>query len=193
MKDNKLLFPLNLQLFADDGGDNGGNGGQPKTYTQEEFDKLVAERDKFKKANDDLSKENANYKRQAKDKLSEEEKLAEERKEKDKILEETRKELLTIKMTKEFMNTGFDEKTISSIIESFNSGDSVKFAKDLSTHIKALIDNVRKEEQTKFQQSSTTPPANGGQSSGLDPMVERYISSKNSNSNSAREMLFGKK
>lgn len=193
MKDNKLLFPLNLQLFADDGGDNGGNGGQPKTYTQEEFDKLVAERDKFKKANDDLSKENANYKRQAKDKLSEEEKLAEERKEKDKILEETRKELLSIKMTKEFMNTGFDEKTISSIIESFNSGDSVKFAKDLSTHIKALIDNVRKEEQTKFQQSSTTPPANGGRSSGLDPMVERYISSKNSNSNSAREMLFGKK
>ena len=193
MKDNKLLFPLNLQLFADDGGDNGGNGGQPKTYTQEEFDKLIAERDKFKKANDDLSKENANYKRQAKDKLSEEEKLAEERKEKDKILEETRKELLSIKMTKEFMNTGFDEKTISSIIESFNSGDSVKFAKDLSTHIKALIDNVRKEEQTKFQQSSTTPPANGGHSSGLDPMVERYISSKNSNSNSAREMLFGKK
>ena len=193
MKDNKLLFPLNLQLFADDGGDNGGNGGQPKTYTQEEFDKLIAERDKFKKANDDLSKENANYKRQAKDKLSEEEKLAEERKEKDKILEETRKELLSIKMTKEFMNTGFDEKTISSIIESFNSGDSVKFAKDLSTHIKALIDNVRKEEQTKFQQSSTTPPANGGRSSGLDPMVERYISSKNSNSNSAREMLFGKK
>ena len=193
MKDNKLLFPLNLQLFADDGGDNGGNGGQPKTYTQEEFDKLVAERDKFKKANDDLSKENANNKRQAIDKLSEEEKLAEERKEKDKILEETRKELLSIKMTKEFMNTGFDEKTISSIIESFNSGDSVKFAKDLSTHIKALIDNVRKEEQTKFQQSSTTPPANGGRSSGLDPMVERYISSKNSNSNSAREMLFGKK
>ena len=191
MNNTKLLFPLDLQMFAD--GDGNGGSETPKTYTQEEMDKLIAERDKFKKANDDLSKENANYKRQAKDKLSEDEKLAEERKEKDKLLEDTRRELLSIKMTKEFMNAGFDEKAINSIIDSFNKGDSVQFAKELSSHIKALVENARKDEQTKFQQSSTTPPANGGSKSGLDPIVERYINGKKSNSNSARELLFGEK
>ena len=195
MKELKKLFPLNLQLFADDGGnDNGGNGSEtPKTYTQEEFDKLIAERDKYKKANDNLSKENADYKRKAKDKLSEEEKIAEEQKAKEEELANAKKELLSIKMSKEFMGVGFDEKTINNILESFNSGDGVEFARALSKHINNLIENVRKEEKTKFQQSSTTPPANGNTKSGLDPIVEKYIKQKNDTNNKAREMLFGNK
>lgn len=196
MKENKKLFPLDLQLFAENGNGNGGNGGSetPKTYTQEDMDKLIAERDKYKQANDNLSKENADYKRKAKDKLSEEERLAEEQKAKDEELSKTRQELLTIKMSKELMNVGFDDKTINNILESYNKGDSVEFAKTLSKEINTLIENVRKEEKTKFQQSSTTPPAgNGTKTSGLDPIVEKYINNKNTNNNKAREMLFGKK
>lgn len=195
MKIEKKLFPLNLQLFANDDGGNGdgGNGSEaPKTYTQEEMDLLIAERDKYKKANDNLSKENADYKRKAKEKLSVEERIAEEQKAKDEELANTRKELLTIKMSKELMNVGFDDKTISTILEKYNKGDGVEFAKTLSTYINSLIENVRKEEKTKFQQSSTTPP-NGtqGVNSGLDPIVERYINNKNNNSNKARDLLFG--
>ena len=63
----KLPLPFNIQLFADDG--NVGGVETPKTYTQEEMDKIISERDKYKKANDDLSKENADYKRKQKEKL----------------------------------------------------------------------------------------------------------------------------
>ena len=191
MKESKFI-PFNLQLFAE----NDGQGGSetPKTYSQEEFDKLVAERDKYKKANDDLSKENADYKRKAKDKLSEEEKLAQAQKEKDEALANAQKELLSIKMSKEFMVAGFDEATTNNIIESFNKNDSVEFAKTLSEEIKTLVENARKQEKENFQKSSTLPP-NGSfkQQSGLDPVVERYIKSKNTNTNTAREQLFGKK
>ena len=191
MKKRNLL-PLNIQLFAENEDGNGGNGGTPKTYTQEEFDKLIAERDKYKKANDDLSKENANYKRQAKDKLSEEEKIKQAQEEKDKLLADTQKELLSIKVSKEFISAGFDEKSTEAIIESFNKGDSVEFVKTLATHIKTLVENARKEEKENFQKSAKIPPSGSGKTSGLDPQVERYITKKSSN-NSARELLFGKK
>lgn len=195
MKEKKFI-PMNIQLFAeqepnnDDG--NGGNGTQ-KTYSQEEFDKLVAERDKYKKANDDLSKENADYKRKAKDKLSEEEKLAQAQKEKDEALANAQKELLSIKMSKEFMVAGFDETSTNKIIDSFNKGDSVEFAKTLSQEIKNLVENARKQEKENFQKSSTLPPNGSYNKNGLDPVVERYINNKKTNTNSAREQLFGKK
>lgn len=193
MKKTKNLFPLNLQLFAD-GGEGGNGGGEPpRTYSQEEYDKLMAEVNKYKTANDKLSSENAEHKRKAKEKLSEDEKKAQEQKEKEEQLLLAQQELLTIKMSKEFMTVGFDEKTINEIVESFNKGDSVVFAKTLSTHIGKLIENVRKEEQIKFQQSSTTPPNGSGKgTSGLDPIVERYINNKKSNNEKSREALFGK-
>lgn len=198
MKENKNLLTLDLQLFANDGsnegGTTGGNENPPKNYSEEEYNKLLAEIEKQKREKDKYSKELADLKKKEKDKLTEEEKLIEEQKARDEELEKTRKELLTIKMSKELMNVGFDEKTINTILESFNKGDGVEFAKTLSTHINTLVENVRKEEKTKFQQSSITPP-NGSSNipSGLDPNVERYINNRNTNGNKAREMLFGNK
>ena len=75
----KQIIPLNIQLFAED--DGNGDGGTPKTYSQSDIDKLNAELEKFKKANDNLSKENAEHKRKAKEKLTEEEKIAQAQKE----------------------------------------------------------------------------------------------------------------
>lgn len=188
----KKLMPLNIQLFAE--GENGqGEVETPKTYSQEDIDKINAELEKFKKANDNLSKENADYKRKAKDKLSEEEKKLQEQKEKDKQLADAQKELLSIKMSKEFMVAGFDEKTTNEIIESFNKGDSVEFSKTLANCIKNLVDNVRKEEKENFQKGAKVPPSGSGNiKSGLDPQVERYINRKSS-SNNARDIIFGKK
>ena len=191
MKREKLI-PLNIQLFAD--GDGDGSSETSKTYSQEEMDKIIADLEKIKKANDNLSKENADYKRKTKEKMSEEEKKAKEQEEKDKLLADAQKELLSIKISKEFMVAGFDEKSTAEIVETFNTGDSIAFAKALSTHIQKLVENVRKEEKENFQRSSKIPPTGSGkQTSGLDPQVERYINNKKSNSNSAREMLFGKK
>ena len=164
-----------------------------KTYSQEEMDKIIAERDKLKQANDNLSKENADHKRKAKEKMSEDEKKTQEQQEKEKQLADAQKELLTIKMSKEFVLAGFDEKATNEILESFNKGDNVEFAKTLSSCIRILVENVRKEEKENFQKSAKVPPTGSGkQTSGLDPQVERYIN-KQTNNNSAREMLFGKK
>lgn len=191
MKEKFNLLPLNIQMFAE--GEDGGSEETPKTYSQEDMDKIIAERDKLKQANDNLSKENADHKRKAKEKLSEEEKKAQAQQEKDKQLEEAQKELLSIKMSKELVLAGFDDKTTNDIIESFNAGDNVEFAKTLAKCINSLVDKVRKEEKEKFQQGAKVPPSGSGkQKSGLDPQVERYINRKTS-SNSAREMLFGKK
>ena len=195
MKKTNLL-PLNIQMFAEneDVVDNGGVSEEtPKTYSQEEYDKIIAERDKFKKSIDNLTKENADFKRKQKEKMSEEEKIAEAQKEKDRVLQETQKELLGLKLSKEFMIAGFSEETTSSLIESFTNNDSVEFVKTLSKEIKNLVENARKQEQEFFKQNGALPPS-GNQTSGMNSMVEKIIKERNSsNSNKAREYYLGKK
>ena len=192
--EKKNLLPLNIQLFAEnENADNGGGSEEtPKTYSQEEYDKIIAERDKFKKSIDNLTKENADFKRKQKEKMSEEEKIAEAQKEKDRVLQETQKELLGLKLSKEFMIAGFNEETTSLLVESFNNNDSVEFIKTLSKEIKNLVENARKQEQESFKQNGTLPP-NGKQQSGMNSMVEKIIKERNSsNTNKAREYYLGK-
>ena len=194
MKKRNLL-PLNIQMFAENENvDNGGASEEtPKTYSQEEYDKIIAERDKFKKSIDNLTKENADFKRKQKEKMSEEEKIAEAQKEKDRVLQETQKELLGLKLSKEFMVAGFSEETTSLLIESFNNNDSVEFIKTLSKEIKNLVENVRKQEQESCKQNGTLPP-NGKQTSSMNSMVEKIIKERNiRNTNKAREYYLGKK
>ena len=190
------LLPLNIQMFAEneDVVENGGVSEEtPKTYSQEEYDKIIAERDKFKKSIDNLTKENADFKRKQKEKMSEEEKIAEAQKEKDRVLQETQKELLGLKLSKEFMIAGFSEETTSSLVESFTNNDSVEFVKTLSKEIKNLVENARKQEQESFKQNGTLPP-NGKPTSGMNSMVEKIIKERNSsNTNKAREYYLGKK
>lgn len=68
MKETKKLMPLNIQLFAEGGTNDGGQGNDPtpKTYSQEDIDKLTNEIEKYKKSIDSLSKENADHKRRQK-------------------------------------------------------------------------------------------------------------------------------
>ena len=119
--------------------------------------------------------------------------LKERQKEKDRVLQETQKELLGLKLSKEFMIAGFNEETTSLLVESFNNNDSVEFIKTLSKEIKNLVENARKQEQESFKQNGTLPP-NGKQQSGMNSMVEKIIKERNSsNTNKAREYYLGKK
>lgn len=194
MKKNlKLSLGKNLQLFAE-GGEGGDSGETTTTFTQEEMSKIQAELDKQKKEKDKYAKELAELRKLQKDKLSEEEKKAQEQKEKDEEFVKMQKELLSIKISKEFMVAGFDENATKKIVETFTNGDSIEFAKEISNQIKLLIENVRKEEKTKFQQSSIIPPSGNMKENGLDPIVEKYINSRSfNNTNKARDMILGKK
>lgn len=134
----------------------------PKTYSEEEYNKLIQERDKFKNSIDKLTSENADYKRKAKDKLSEEEKLIQAQKEKDEALLSAQKELLGIKLTKEFMGCGFEETICEQLVESYHKGDIVAFTKDLKTNINTLVENKLKKYKELAQKNSTYPPNGDG-------------------------------
>ena len=114
-KTNKkpLLVPYNLQLFAEDNGNNGNdgdngsgnNGGQepPKQkYSDSEYEKLKAAFDK------EVS-EKAALKKQLQSKQTDEEKAAEEKANRDTEFQNLQKELKTLK-TKAALLKGFEEK-----------------------------------------------------------------------------------
>ena len=189
-------IPLNIQLFAEpnDGGNGGDGGDGAKTYTQEEMDKLIAERDNFKRANDNLSKENAEYKRKSKEQLSEEEKRAAAQKEKDELLASTQKELLAIKLSNEFLTAGFSEESSQKLVKAYSeSENSIDFFKALSTEVKALVENVRKEEKANFMQQAKLPNGgNGGQGGDVNPLIKNIIDKNKASSNRARDSILGK-
>lgn len=194
---NKYLT-LNIQMFADeptDGGTNEGSNAQPeKTITKEDYDKLASELAKIKQANDNLSKENANYKRQAKDKMSEEEKKAQQDKEKDDLIAQMRQEILSTKMSKELTSCGFDDKQCEEIISCYTKGDMVEFTKTISNKINELVANKIKEEQKKFQASSTLPPNGTGATDKIDPLFKSILDSKETNKkNNARDYYLNNK
>ena len=186
--ENNLLRLKGIQFFADDETD--GESEKGKTYSQEEFDNLKNEMEKMKRANDKLSSENADYKRKAKEKLSEDEKKLQEQKEKDEELENTKKELLAIKLSKEFMVSGFSEEQTNELIESFNDNNPVEFAKTLSKKIKELVENVKKSMQEEFNKSSKIPDTSKKKSeSGIDPIIEKYINKKTATNDARKQIL----
>lgn len=189
---NKYLT-LNIQMFAEeptDGGTNGGSTVQENTITKEDYDKLASELAKYKQANDNLSKENANYKRSAKEKMSEDEKKAQALKEQQEDYNKLKTELLSMKMTKELSTCGFDNKQCEDIISSFTQGDMVNFAKTISTKVNEMVEKKIKEEQAKFQASSTVPPGSGGKTTSND-FIESLFKNKNEK-NSARDYYLKK-
>lgn len=194
---NKYLTKLNIQLFAEptDGGTNDGNTKvENNPISKEDYDKLINDYNKLKSANDNLSKENANYKRQAKDKMSEEEKKAQQDKEKDDLIAQMRQEILSTKMSKELTGCGFDDKQCEEIITCFTKGDMVEFTKTISNKINELVANKIKEEQKKFQASSTLPPSGTGTNDKIDPLFKSILESKESNKkNNARDYYLNRK
>lgn len=153
---NGWKLPLNIQLFADDGNVEGNN--TPKTYTQEDMDRLIAERDKYKNANDNLSKENAEYKRKQKERMSQEEQEQEAQRIRDQEYEEMKRELNSSKMTKELSNCGLEEKDIEKIVGSLNDNDLIGSCKIISSIINAQIEKTKKEIELENQHKSIYPP-----------------------------------
>lgn len=186
METRKFKFPLNIQLFADDG-ENGGQGAtDTTTYSKEEYERLKASFDK-------TSSELANLKKEARAKLSEEEKRQKEQEEKDTRLKELEIKVLTSDMTNELMSSGLEKSSISNIVEAYKKGDMVEMAKVISTEISKQIEIVKKQAEENFQKSGTTPPAGDGKKQG-DGFVQSLLQNKKtSSSQNARDFYMGKK
>lgn len=156
-KQKKFQFPLNIQLFAEQSGtnddehENKEGSNQEKTYSQQEYDKL-------KSSFDLTSSELAKLKKEAKAKLTEDERKQKEQEEKDARLKELELKVLTSDMTSELLSSGLEKSSVSKIIESYKSGDMIELCKTISKEIVYYVDKVKKEAKAEFQRNGTRPP-----------------------------------
>lgn len=116
---------------------------------------LTADRDKYKTANDKLSKENAEAKRKERDRMTEEEKQAEAQKARDEEFEATKAELNRIKAVSAYKSIS-SEKVVENLIEAVSNADHNAIALIIENEIKAGV----KVAQTEWLKSR--PQANVG-------------------------------
>ena len=96
-----------------------------------------ADRDKYKSANDKLSKSEAEMKRQLRAKLSDEEKEAEAKRLADEETESLRQELNRIKAVNAYKN--ISEKTVDALIAAVSEADHIAIAEIIDKEIKSAV------------------------------------------------------
>lgn len=130
----------------------------------EQITQLTADRDKYKSANDKLSKESADYKRQLRAKQSEDERLSAEQAEAQRIRDE---EFEAIKAENNRMKaigaykSMSSEKVVENLIEAVSNADHNAIAKIFDAEIEARV----KTAQTEWLKSR--PQANVGSYSAM--------------------------
>ena len=129
-----------------------------------QISQLTADRDKYKTANDKLSKSEADMKRQLRAKLSEEERLSAEQAEAQRIRDE---ELENLKAENNRMKAFSayksiqNDKVVESLIDAVSNADHTAIAKILEMEVEARV----KAEKTEWLKSR--PQANVGSSSSM--------------------------
>lgn len=155
--------------------DNGGNA-TATTTTQGDgnntpdykalFEKAVAERDKFKSASDNLSAENAAYKRKEREALTESERKQADDAEKEQRYVEMQSRLTQIEVEQIFVKSGIEEADYKNVVPLFTGADPLdidgkkKLAQaiaDLCGSVKTKTAELTKNSITK--ENTTTPPA----------------------------------
>lgn len=106
-----------------------------------------ADAERYKSANDKLSKSEAEMKRQLRAKLSEEEKLAEEQKEAQRLADEEREslkqELNRMKAISAYK--GIDEKAVENLIDAVSNADHNAVAQIIENECKKAVSNAEAE------------------------------------------------
>lgn len=154
--------------------DNGGNatatttqgGGNNAPDYKALFEKAVAERDKFKSASDNLSAENAAYKRKEREALTESERKQADDAEKEQRYVEMQSRLTQIEVEQIFVKSGIEEADYKNVVTLFTGADPLdidgkkKLAQaiaDLCGSVKTKTAELTKNSITK--ENTTTPPA----------------------------------
>ena len=130
----------------------------------EQITQLTADRDKYKSANDKLSKESADYKRQLRAKQSEDERLSAEQAEAQRIKDEQLEQLIAennrMKAFGAYKSIS-SEKVVENLIEAVSNADHNAIAKIFDAEIEARV----KAEKTEWLKSR--PQANVGSYSAM--------------------------
>lgn len=181
----KKFIPLNIQLFADEGGEGGDVETPPKTYSEEEYNKLKARVD-------ELSKNEKNYKDQLKAKMTDEEKQKEAQELVKKEIEDLKKENQKFKIAKELAVGGYSDEQINKITEHIVEGNVTELCKVLSTYRKEIVEEVTKQVKADLQKSNKIP-SGSGDGKEIDNDVQNIINKNKNNNNKARDYYLGKK
>lgn len=130
------------------------------------FEKAVAERDRFKIASDNLSAENAAYKRKEREALTESERKEADDAEKEQKYVEMQSRLTQIEVEQIFVKSGIEEADYKNVVPLFTGADPLdidgkkKLAQaiaDLCGSVKTKTAELTKNSITK--ENTTTPPA----------------------------------
>lgn len=130
------------------------------------FEKAVAERDRFKIASDNLSAENAAYKRKEREALTESERKQADDAEKEQKYVEMQSRLTQIEVEQIFVKSGIEEADYKNVVPLFTGADPLdidgkkKLAQaiaDLCGSVKTKTAELTKNSITK--ENTTTPPA----------------------------------
>lgn len=130
------------------------------------FEKAVAERDKFKSASDNLSAENAAYKRKEREALTESERKQADDAEKEQRYVEMQSRLTQMEVEQIFAKSGIEEADYKNVVPLFTGADPLdidgkkKLAQaiaDLCGSVKTKTAELTKNSITK--ENTTTPPA----------------------------------
>ena len=173
-----LMLPLNIQLFADGDGNNGDGGGTPpKTYSEEEYNKMKAAFDK-------ASSELAEAKKKEKAKMSEEEKKKAENEEKAKEFESMKKELKQMKLSKSLSKVFTEAEECENIVKAFLDDDLEKVVELISKSQDNFRKKVEEEAKSKFSKSAKVPGANSGDDGGDSSKIAAIAKKKSAKTES---------
>lgn len=170
LEKEKKLRSFNIQLFAEDGGeDKGGEdkGGEDKKSTptleslQETINKLVSENDNLKKAKDKLSSENAEKKRKLQEKLTDEERKKAQDEELKEQYEQTIKKLEDIETSEKFTSNGFSKEEANEIVKGLRAGTIAEQAEAISKIISEKMKKQQKDFDKKLSEKIYTPTPKG--------------------------------
>lgn len=145
----KQFLNFKIQKFAE------GGEPTPKTYSEEEYLAL-------KKRVDEMSTNEKNLKIQLKERMTDDEKKAQEQEALNQKLANYESQLENISVEKELLKGGFTSEEITKIIES--KGNNVSLATTISTIFQAKLEQEKKKWQQEL--SDQTKGVNGGSNSG---------------------------
>ena len=187
-KKRGLLFPIEIQLFADEGGDPNPNpdpapkNDNKQKYSDEEYLKLKASFDK-------TSTEIAELKKQLKSKQTDDEKKAEEEATRQKEVDDLKKEVATYKI-KNSLQECFEKEEVEKISKSIIEGDVDSLVKNLVELRKAYKEKIYTQAKEEFSKSAKIPGGNGG-GDDTNADVEAYLKSRKGKTQTNAKDYFG--
>lgn len=164
MKKKNLIngfIPLNIQMFA--GEENtaaNGNEIEKETYTKEEYESLKKQLEKAKADKDKASKEAGDFRKQLRDKQTDEEKIAEERQQREnqyaQAIAENRKYKLTDVLAKENNFTHAEATQIAEVFVDENTSFE-DIAKVLNDIVKGKLEGQKSTLMNEYKRGGRYP------------------------------------